>query len=170
MTVVPGNYERAKKTYSLLMPLKKRFSNFTVNVHTCLCTYNADEEHLPHRREGLLQLVEGKLVFLVLAQLFPVETGPAERVAVVGEPDDQIHRLHAPLVDEVAQVLRFVGPLHVFCWNRVWLGRILGLKATAEAQRAQRDAEPYPLCVPLRPLRLCVHRLGEMRTITSKWP
>ena len=40
---VPGNYERARKTYSLLMPLKKRFSNFTVNVHTCLCTYNADD-------------------------------------------------------------------------------------------------------------------------------
>ncbi len=40
---VPGNYERAKKTYALLMPLKSKYSNLTVNVHTCLCTYNAEE-------------------------------------------------------------------------------------------------------------------------------
>jgi len=40
---VPGNYERAKKTYALLMPLKEKYSNLTVNVHTCLCTYNAED-------------------------------------------------------------------------------------------------------------------------------
>jgi MoaA/NifB/PqqE/SkfB family radical SAM enzyme len=40
---VPGNYERAKKTYSLLMPLKAKYANLTVNVHTCLCTYNVDD-------------------------------------------------------------------------------------------------------------------------------
>ncbi|MFZ2493598.1 MAG: radical SAM protein [Thermoanaerobaculia bacterium] len=40
---VPGNYERAKKTYSLLAALKEKYSNLTVNVHTCLCTYNVDD-------------------------------------------------------------------------------------------------------------------------------
>ncbi len=40
---VPGNYERARKTYALLMPLKAKVPNLTVNVHTCLCTYNADD-------------------------------------------------------------------------------------------------------------------------------
>ena len=40
---VPGNYERAKKTYAALMPLKEKYSNLTVNVHTCLCTYNAED-------------------------------------------------------------------------------------------------------------------------------
>jgi len=40
---VPGNYERAKKTYTLLKPLRDRYSNLTVNVHTCLCTYNVDD-------------------------------------------------------------------------------------------------------------------------------
>ncbi|HYC62511.1 MAG TPA: radical SAM protein [Thermoanaerobaculia bacterium] len=40
---VPNNYEKSKKTYALLMPLKEKYSNLTVNVHTCLCTYNAEE-------------------------------------------------------------------------------------------------------------------------------
>jgi MoaA/NifB/PqqE/SkfB family radical SAM enzyme len=40
---VPGNYEKAKKTYAALMPLKKKYSNLTVNVHTCLCTFNVDD-------------------------------------------------------------------------------------------------------------------------------
>jgi MoaA/NifB/PqqE/SkfB family radical SAM enzyme len=40
---VPGNYEKAKKTYALLLPLRDRYPNLTVNVHTCLCTYNADD-------------------------------------------------------------------------------------------------------------------------------
>jgi MoaA/NifB/PqqE/SkfB family radical SAM enzyme len=40
---VPGNYEKSKKTYSLLMPLREKYPNLTVNVHTCLCTYNADD-------------------------------------------------------------------------------------------------------------------------------
>jgi MoaA/NifB/PqqE/SkfB family radical SAM enzyme len=40
---VPGNYEKARKTYALLMPLRDRYPNLTVNVHTCLCTYNADD-------------------------------------------------------------------------------------------------------------------------------
>ena len=40
---VPNNYERAKKTYAALMPLKAKYANLTVNVHTCLCTYNADD-------------------------------------------------------------------------------------------------------------------------------
>src|SRR5438067_8134078 len=40
---VPGNYERAKKTYSLIGPMRERYSNLTVNVHTCLCTYKADD-------------------------------------------------------------------------------------------------------------------------------
>jgi MoaA/NifB/PqqE/SkfB family radical SAM enzyme len=40
---VPGNYERVKKTYAGLVALKERFDNLTVNVHTCLCTYNVDD-------------------------------------------------------------------------------------------------------------------------------
>ncbi|MBV9494675.1 MAG: radical SAM protein [Acidobacteria bacterium] len=40
---VPNNYERAKKTYAQLMPLKEKYGNLTVNVHTCLCTYNVDD-------------------------------------------------------------------------------------------------------------------------------
>jgi MoaA/NifB/PqqE/SkfB family radical SAM enzyme len=40
---VPGNYEKAKKTYARLMPLKEKYPNLTVNAHTCLCTYNADD-------------------------------------------------------------------------------------------------------------------------------
>jgi MoaA/NifB/PqqE/SkfB family radical SAM enzyme len=40
---VPGNYEKAKKTYAKLIPLRDRYPNLTVNVHTCLCTYNADD-------------------------------------------------------------------------------------------------------------------------------
>jgi MoaA/NifB/PqqE/SkfB family radical SAM enzyme len=40
---VPGNYEKLKKTYAKLIPLKERFDNLTVNAHTCLCTYNADD-------------------------------------------------------------------------------------------------------------------------------
>ena len=40
---VPGNYERTKKTYALLGPLREKYPNLTINVHTCLCTYNADD-------------------------------------------------------------------------------------------------------------------------------
>ena len=40
---VPGNYEKAKKTYAGLIPLREKYSNLTVNVHTCLCSYNADD-------------------------------------------------------------------------------------------------------------------------------
>jgi len=40
---VPGNYEKAKKTYAALLPLREKYGNLTVNVHTCLCTYNADD-------------------------------------------------------------------------------------------------------------------------------
>lgn len=40
---VPGNYERAKKTYANLIPLREKYPNLTVNVHTCLCTYNAED-------------------------------------------------------------------------------------------------------------------------------
>ncbi|MHB0971996.1 MAG: radical SAM protein [Thermoanaerobaculia bacterium] len=40
---VPGNYEKLKKTYAKLIPLKQTYSNLTVNVHTCLCTYNVDD-------------------------------------------------------------------------------------------------------------------------------
>ncbi|MGH9459044.1 MAG: radical SAM protein [Thermoanaerobaculia bacterium] len=40
---VPGNYERLKKTYANLVPLKEKYGNLTVNVHTCLCTYNVDD-------------------------------------------------------------------------------------------------------------------------------
>ncbi len=39
---VPGNYEKAKKTYAHLVALRERFTNLTVNVHTCLCNYNVD--------------------------------------------------------------------------------------------------------------------------------
>lgn len=40
---VPGNYEKAKKTYAKLIGLRDRYDNLTVNVHTCLCTYNAGD-------------------------------------------------------------------------------------------------------------------------------
>jgi len=40
---VPGNYEKLKKTYANLVPLKSRFANFTLNMHTCLCSYNVDD-------------------------------------------------------------------------------------------------------------------------------
>jgi MoaA/NifB/PqqE/SkfB family radical SAM enzyme len=40
---VPGNYEKAKKTYAALLPLREKYGNLTVNVHTCLCSYNADD-------------------------------------------------------------------------------------------------------------------------------
>jgi MoaA/NifB/PqqE/SkfB family radical SAM enzyme len=40
---VPNNYERLKKTYANLIPLKSRYPNLTVNMHTCLCTYNVDD-------------------------------------------------------------------------------------------------------------------------------
>jgi len=39
---VPGNYERLKTTYAKLIPLKA-YGNLTVNVHTCLCSYNVDD-------------------------------------------------------------------------------------------------------------------------------
>jgi MoaA/NifB/PqqE/SkfB family radical SAM enzyme len=40
---VPGNYEKAKKTYAKLVALRQQYRNLTVNVHTCLCTYNVDD-------------------------------------------------------------------------------------------------------------------------------
>jgi MoaA/NifB/PqqE/SkfB family radical SAM enzyme len=40
---VPGNYEKLKKTYAALIPLTRRFPNLTVNMHTCLCSYNVDD-------------------------------------------------------------------------------------------------------------------------------
>lgn len=40
---VPGNYEKLKKTYAALIPLTRRYSNLTVNMHTCLCSYNVDD-------------------------------------------------------------------------------------------------------------------------------
>src|SRR5260370_8497935 len=40
---VPGNYEKAKKTYAHLIALRDRYPNLTVNVHTCLCNYNLDD-------------------------------------------------------------------------------------------------------------------------------
>ncbi|HUJ15282.1 MAG TPA: radical SAM protein [Thermoanaerobaculia bacterium] len=40
---VPGNYEKAKKTYASLVALRERYPNLTVNVHTCLCNYNVDD-------------------------------------------------------------------------------------------------------------------------------
>jgi MoaA/NifB/PqqE/SkfB family radical SAM enzyme len=40
---VPGNYEKLKKTYANLIPLKKKYGNLTVNIHTCLCSYNVDD-------------------------------------------------------------------------------------------------------------------------------
>ena len=40
---VPKNYERLKNTYSKLIPIRDRVSNLTVNMHTCLCTYNVDD-------------------------------------------------------------------------------------------------------------------------------
>ncbi|MGK2857566.1 MAG: radical SAM/SPASM domain-containing protein [Thermoanaerobaculia bacterium] len=40
---VPGCYEKAKATYAKLAALKPRFPNFTLNVHTCLCTFNVDD-------------------------------------------------------------------------------------------------------------------------------
>ena len=40
---VPGNYEKAKKTYANLIALRDRYPNLTVNVHTCLCNYNVDD-------------------------------------------------------------------------------------------------------------------------------
>jgi MoaA/NifB/PqqE/SkfB family radical SAM enzyme len=40
---VPKVYERLKATYAKLVPLKSRFENFTLNIHTCLCSYNVDD-------------------------------------------------------------------------------------------------------------------------------
>lgn len=40
---VPGNYEKAKKTYAGLVALRDPYPNLTVNVHTCLCNYNVDD-------------------------------------------------------------------------------------------------------------------------------
>ncbi|HMC21272.1 MAG TPA: hypothetical protein VKL19_05465, partial [Thermoanaerobaculia bacterium] len=40
---VPGNYEKAKKSYAYLIALRDRYPNLTVNVHTCLCNYNVDD-------------------------------------------------------------------------------------------------------------------------------
>ncbi|MGA7613740.1 MAG: radical SAM protein [Thermoanaerobaculia bacterium] len=40
---VPGNYEKLKKTYAKLIDLREKHENLTVNMHTCLCTYNADD-------------------------------------------------------------------------------------------------------------------------------
>jgi hypothetical protein len=51
-------------------------------------------------------------VFLVLAELFPVEAGSAERVTVIREAQNHINGLHPSFVDEVTEVLKFVGELH----------------------------------------------------------
>jgi MoaA/NifB/PqqE/SkfB family radical SAM enzyme len=40
---VPRNYERLKTTYSKLVPFLDKYDNFTLNMHTCLCTYNVDD-------------------------------------------------------------------------------------------------------------------------------
>jgi MoaA/NifB/PqqE/SkfB family radical SAM enzyme len=40
---VPNCYERLKKTYAKLIELKQSYANLTVNMHTCLCTYNVDD-------------------------------------------------------------------------------------------------------------------------------
>ena len=40
---VPGNFEKLKKTYANLVPLLDRHENFTLNMHTCLCSYNVDD-------------------------------------------------------------------------------------------------------------------------------
>lgn len=43
---VPGNYEKLRKTYANLIALGSRYDNLTVNVHTCLCSYNVDDLEL----------------------------------------------------------------------------------------------------------------------------
>ena len=40
---VPGNYEKLKKTYARLIGIRGRYDNLTVNMHTCLCSYNVDD-------------------------------------------------------------------------------------------------------------------------------
>ena len=40
---VPGNYEKLKKTYARLIGIRDRYDNLTVNMHTCLCSYNVDD-------------------------------------------------------------------------------------------------------------------------------
>ena len=40
---VPGNYEKLKATYGKLIELRGRHDNLTVNMHTCLCSYNVDD-------------------------------------------------------------------------------------------------------------------------------
>jgi Predicted Fe-S oxidoreductases len=40
---VPGNYEKLRKTYAKLIELRDRSKNLTVNIHTCLCSYNVDD-------------------------------------------------------------------------------------------------------------------------------
>ena len=40
---VPGCYEKAKATWAKLEALEPRFPNLTLNVHTCLCTFNVDD-------------------------------------------------------------------------------------------------------------------------------
>ncbi len=40
---VPGNYEKLKKTYARLIEIRDRYDNLTVNMHTCLCSYNVDD-------------------------------------------------------------------------------------------------------------------------------
>ncbi len=40
---VPGNYEKLKKTYARLIEIRERYDNLTVNMHTCLCSYNVDD-------------------------------------------------------------------------------------------------------------------------------
>ena len=71
-----------------------------------LAAAHDDEEQVAHRRERLLDLLERQLVLLVLAELLPVEAGAAEGVAVVGQAEDQVDRLHAALVDQISEVLR----------------------------------------------------------------
>jgi MoaA/NifB/PqqE/SkfB family radical SAM enzyme len=40
---VPNAYEKLKKTYAKLLPLRDKYDNFTLNMHTCLCSYNVDD-------------------------------------------------------------------------------------------------------------------------------
>ncbi|HXI14393.1 MAG TPA: radical SAM protein [Thermoanaerobaculia bacterium] len=40
---VPGNYKKLQATYAKLIDLRDRFDNLTVNLHTCLCSYNVDD-------------------------------------------------------------------------------------------------------------------------------
>ena len=70
---VPGNYEKAKKTYAGLVPLREKYGNLTVNVHTCLCSYNADDLDK---------------LFVAVRRDFPDDLVPFVRDAAQGQPDN----------------------------------------------------------------------------------